>query len=293
MPCTFVIFTPTRDSALLRALPAEAEIPLMEKRVTHLPVNPSTRPLPVDRNRPSASRHHPLEVLFRPCGFSPLRQFSPGRGCGLVPSHNRLLGPPRFQRAATRPTEIVRPAHAPFPATQTPFEVFPSSAAVPRHRGLLPSCHCLPLWRTCTRSRTEPQCSSCLELQNPFSVRDSFLRTPPTKRPWVETKSSIPKCSSDVLHTPTASRRCVPDRSDRPKADPQSRPRIPKAAFTRHCDPPKGIESLVCALSHTSKQTTSGVLPTTHFVMPCLLQPSRDRIPHSLSNKGEYEAKTT
>lgn len=145
----------------------------MGRRVTHLPVNPSTRPLPVDRNRPSASRHHPLEVMFRPCGFSPLRQLSPGRGCGLVPSHNRLLGPPRFQLAAARPIETVRPACAPFPATQTPFEVFPSSAAVPRHRGLLPSCRCFPLRRTCTRSRPAFRSSGFPDTQNALGVRDS------------------------------------------------------------------------------------------------------------------------
>ena len=149
----------------------------MGPRVTHLPVNPSTRPLPVDLTRPSASRHHPLEVMFRPCGFSPLRQLSPGRGCGLVPSHNRLLGPSRFQLAAARPTEAVRPACVPFPATQTPFEVFPSSAAVPRHRGLMPSCRCLPLWRTRTRSWTEfPMIEQARTLRSPPAYETLLLR---------------------------------------------------------------------------------------------------------------------
>jgi len=149
----------------------------MGPRVTHLPVNPSTRPLPVDLTRPSASRHHPLEVMFRPCGFSPLRQFSPGRGCGLVSSHNRLLGPPRFQLAAARPTEAVRPACVPSPATQTPFKVFPSSAAVPRHRGLMPSCRCLPLWRTRTRSWTEfPMIEQARTLRSPPAYETLLLR---------------------------------------------------------------------------------------------------------------------
>jgi hypothetical protein len=85
---------------------------------------------------PSAGGHvsfhvvsHHLDALLRV--ESSRACFIPETGSWVRPvaSGQRLLS-----------TNVSRTLPPPFPATQTPFEVFPSSAAEPRHRDPLPSC---------------------------------------------------------------------------------------------------------------------------------------------------------
>lgn len=96
-------------------------------------------------------------VTFRPRGFSPPRRFPPRGGCGLVASRSRPGGSTRFSRSNEPPPRIA-----------TPFEVFPSPAAGPRHRG---RCPLVVTWGRRTRSLASPGC--------PRAVR-SLCAPPPT-----------------------------------------------------------------------------------------------------------------
>jgi hypothetical protein len=105
---------------------------------------PVARPLPVDRNRPSASRCH-TSRLFHPRGFSPPRRFAPrdSSGCfatqagrGSLRCQSRRPSPPR--RSRTRGTTWT------FPAARAPFEeLLPVDSRNPPLDGPVPSCGCL------------------------------------------------------------------------------------------------------------------------------------------------------
>jgi hypothetical protein len=79
-------------------------------------------------------------LMFRPRGFSPPRRFAPRKGRGFIAPRNRS----RVRRVScmppTRAARRRRVRTGSVPATRfTPFEDFPSPAAVPHHCG-----RCLP-----------------------------------------------------------------------------------------------------------------------------------------------------
>jgi hypothetical protein len=73
-------------------------------------------------------------ILFRPRGFSPPRRLAPHRRCGFVAPRCRLWGPSRFP-GPVPPSRWrwVRAVRS--PRRGTPYEEFPSSAAVPHRCG--------------------------------------------------------------------------------------------------------------------------------------------------------------
>jgi len=108
---------------------------------------PSAHPLPPDPGR-SGRRNAPVrrdglgfgptvppvDIRFRPRGFSPPRRFSPRGGCEFVAPRCRPWGSPRFPLPRSRSPEGGREAVGAFPAVRfTPFEEFPSSTAAPHH----------------------------------------------------------------------------------------------------------------------------------------------------------------
>jgi len=97
--------------------------------------SPTASPRPFG---PCAARH---PDSFHPRGFSPPRRFAPHGGprvcCAPKPNEVRCVSrhPPPDRASRSRPAWT----GVPIPATRfTPFEEFPSPAAVPRHRGRCP-----------------------------------------------------------------------------------------------------------------------------------------------------------
>lgn len=78
---------------------------------------------------------------FRPCGFSPLRRFTPHTSLGSIAPRNRtgFAAFPNELPSNGRPKPTTDGSASLFPATRfTPLEEYPSSVAVPRHRGRCP-----------------------------------------------------------------------------------------------------------------------------------------------------------
>jgi hypothetical protein len=76
-------------------------------------------------------------VAFRPRGFSPPRRFAPRHGLRVCCTPQPAMGSDAFLSLAVPLAEANGPA-GPFPHRYTPFEEFPSSAAVPCHHGRCP-----------------------------------------------------------------------------------------------------------------------------------------------------------
>jgi hypothetical protein len=99
---------------------------------------PPTCPARVHSGRPkppSDRRCHP-PVAFRPRGFTPPRRFAPRNELRVCCTPLPAKGSPRFVSAASHVARGRQEVVGTVPATRfTPFEEFPSSAAVPHHCG--------------------------------------------------------------------------------------------------------------------------------------------------------------
>jgi len=144
------------------------------------------RPLPEDRNPPSVSRRQAPDS-FRPRGFSPPRRFTPQFSSGDIAPQYRT-GSAAFHTldASRRPdTEMPgskKPRHA-LPATLTPLEEVPSSAAVPRHRGRCPHALTIPPTQIVRLHHAEPTSDPASCRFDPLPVpSQSMNQTPPPKR---------------------------------------------------------------------------------------------------------------
>jgi hypothetical protein len=167
-------------------------------------VSPQRCPLPATptsgllRPRPDLrsddSRHR---LTFRPRGSSPPRRLAPPsrvataalrlRACciplpimgsdGFLASRSRLVRPLRRADPSGGDAVTIPPSHA-------PLEESPSPAAVPRHRGPLPSCRYHPASTgRVRRLRCAPRCSL-----HPTTSRDSWVaRSPKTPQMAVRT----------------------------------------------------------------------------------------------------------
>jgi hypothetical protein len=158
---------------------------------TWTPSSPGVRPLTVPPptytprvhsrkpKLPSGRRHHPFRLVFRPRGFAPPRRLPPRGGCGFVAPRCRSWNSPRFtmpssarSRESHRRTDIDSRD-----AGLVPYEDFPPSVAVPRHRD-------------CSRS---PQpFPSCRYPSTPHDDRNRRAGTlqPPKRRPM----RGVPPC---------------------------------------------------------------------------------------------------
>jgi hypothetical protein len=112
--------------------------------------SPACTPLPFVFRRvhsrklalPSVRRCDPSNV-FRPRGFAPPRRLAPRRLCGFVAPRCRPVGFVVFPGAARSPLGVRCVRSVPHDAV-TPFEEFPSSAAVSASLHPLPSCRFRP-----------------------------------------------------------------------------------------------------------------------------------------------------
>jgi len=144
------------------------------------------RPLPEDRNLPSASRRQAPDS-FRPRGFPPPRRFTPQFSSGDIAPQYRTGSAAfhthnAFQRPDTEMPGSKKPPYA-LPATLTPLEEVPSSAAVPRHRGRCP--HALTILPTqiVRQHHAEPTSDPASCLFDPLPApSQSMNQTPPPKR---------------------------------------------------------------------------------------------------------------
>jgi hypothetical protein len=136
---------------------------------------PPTCPMRVhsrETSPPSARRCH-APCSFRPRGFSPPRRLSPHIGSRVCCTPQPVLGFVAFRAGALL-------------ATAEPFEGFPSSTAVPRHRGRVPPCRYRRDVETRGRSpgrsgaeaRESSGRSSGLPKQTPTSTRTRRVRAP-------------------------------------------------------------------------------------------------------------------
>jgi hypothetical protein len=149
------------------------------------------RPLPEDRNLPSASRRQAPDS-FRPRGFPPPRRFTPQFSSGDIAPQYRTGSAAfhthnAFQRPDTKMPGSKKPPYA-LPATLTPLEEVPSSAAVPRHRGRCP--HALTILPTqiVRQHHAEPTSDPASCRFDPLPApSQSMNQTPPPKR-WRYTR---------------------------------------------------------------------------------------------------------
>jgi hypothetical protein len=140
-----------------RALARALEPPLVGSSSRGIRVSPShrhTSHASTPRSRsPFRSDAAKRRLTFRPRGFAPPRRFTPRESHGSVAPRNR---------SKVRRVSCVPPARATrrrldrtgtFPATRfTPFEDFPSSAAVPHHCG-----RCLPAVTVLPGAKSQPK----------------------------------------------------------------------------------------------------------------------------------------
>jgi hypothetical protein len=119
-------------------------------RLYPLASRPIARPLP-GAEAPIGSTGATRRIAFRPRGSSPPRRFPPRGGRGSVAPRSRT----RVRRVSRTPApDTRRPSEdgpecgtltVALPATRfTPFEVFPSPTAAPRHRGRCHPCRYRP-----------------------------------------------------------------------------------------------------------------------------------------------------
>jgi len=109
---------------------------------------------------------------FRPCGFSPLRRFTPHASLGSIAPRNRtgFAAFPNELPSNGRPKPTTDGSASLFPATRfTPLEEYPSSVAVPRHRGRCPLAVLSPSDRPSAEA-LEPTVSVCRQV-----VASAFL----------------------------------------------------------------------------------------------------------------------
>jgi len=170
--------------------------------------------------RPDAAKR---QVTFRPRGFAPPRRIPSELARGPVASRCRPWGSLRFQPPATR-SSLQRVGPGPrgtFPATRfTPLEGFPSSTAVPRHRG-----RCLPGVRARkTRDRSPPGVRVRGRTIGPLVTGEPVRGPPPDAE------------ASEGGNPPRASPKTDP-RPPAPRAVPASLPReagtLPPASWLR------------------------------------------------------------
>lgn len=130
-------------------------------------------------------------LLFRPCGISPLRRFTPRLGSRPVASRYRTWGSPGFCRADRRRPKTTRTGST-FPPALDPPKVYSSSAAVPHRWGLLPKtvrskATLLPLDSTSPRRRLRlPLLVSRIDRTKTMESGREF---PPSRNPECETTS--------------------------------------------------------------------------------------------------------
>ena len=136
----------------------------------------------------------PIEHRLRPRGFSPPRRLAHTLASGLVASRYRT-GFAAFRAGATLyergPTSAV-PSSA-----FTPFEAFPSLAAVPRHRG-----RCLLDRRATARPKTTGACSSHALPRAPTSAPAAIAGTEsPADRHHIRRTAVTGDTSAARIHT--------------------------------------------------------------------------------------------
>jgi len=139
---------------------------------------------------------------FRPCGFSPLRRFTPCRGFeSIAPrSRTRFAAFPGGIPANGRPKPTTDGRSSPFPATRfTPFEEFPPPVAVPCHHGRYPLAVLSPSDRPRAEAPSRPvrrAAKSTLPTSVPVPKRRFFRVASP---PYVPRLLAEPKLASHSL----------------------------------------------------------------------------------------------
>ncbi len=153
-------------------------------------------------------------VTFRPRGFSPPRRFPPRGGCGLVASRSRPGGSTRFRRS-----------NEPLPRAVTPFEVFPSPAAGPRHRG-----RCPPVVTLGHRTRSRSPPGLPCDVRSLRAPPPSLTRSPsPRRRASRQTVTCLAFVAASSRRRPRAPHVAMP-RSVRARRGSVSLPRSVRGA---------------------------------------------------------------
>jgi len=122
----FQSVTPSAPTFLQQRCRCRFHISSLRIRVTPLSINPFLRQLPTNRSSSSTTSYQ-ADCTFRPCGFSPLRRFTPQEGRELIASHNQ--SEVRYVSSTRHP--LIRPEPCRWTFREIPRSAFHTLRRIP------------------------------------------------------------------------------------------------------------------------------------------------------------------